>query len=227
MTDERNFSMDDQDRRDILVARVVDGEATSEDWRELRTIAADDQAIWAEIAEQQDLKRELDVAVEDAISAAERVALPMHQHASVAPNRRLRLALTAGGWLAAACVGVAWIAGTTPQQTINPTDTGEIRTAGITSPINSAADALARYMELGKESGEVIGELPTSLVLQRTPTDDGRYEVVYLRQIVEKTYVDNVYETATDDAGQTFIVPKQSTTPAQPPADAAPLPAAW
>ncbi|MEL6311327.1 MAG: hypothetical protein AAFQ17_03010, partial [Pseudomonadota bacterium] len=93
--------MGEQDRRDILVARVVDGEATSEDWRELRTIAASDQTIWAEIAEQQDLKRELDVAVEDAVSVAERVALPMHEHASVSPNSRMKLALTAGGWLAA------------------------------------------------------------------------------------------------------------------------------
>ena len=217
----------DEDRRDILVARVVDGEATSEDWRELRTIAADDQAIWAEIAEQQDLKRELDDAVEDAISVAERVALPMHEHASVAPNRRVRLALAAGGWLAAASVGIAWIAGMTPSVTTLPTTDSGLRTAGIASPINTASEALAKYLELGKQSGEVIGELPTSLVIERTPNEDGGYDVIYLRQIVEKTTVDGVYQPATDDAGQTFLVPKSDADPVQPSTDGRAWLSAW
>lgn len=212
-------ALNEQDRRDILVARVVDGEATSEDWRELRTVAASDQSIWAELAEQQDLKRELDVAIDDAVSVAERVALPMHEHASVAPNSRMKLALTAGGWLAAACVAVAWFTGFASQPTVLPASpsAGAPQTAGLgmPNPITSAADALARYMELGKQSGEVLGEMPTSLVLDRTPNPNGGYDVIYLRQIVEKTTVDAVHTTATDDAGQTFIVPKPSTTPTQ------------
>lgn len=218
----------EQDRRDILVARVVDGEATSEDWRELRTIAAKDQAIWAELAEQQDLRRELDVAVDQAVSVAERVALPMHEHVSVAPRSRMRLALTAGGWLAAASVLVAWTVGTVPTNTLSALPADQTMTAGIPNPINTASDALARYMELGKESGDVIGELPTSLVLERTPTDDGRYEVVYLRQIVERTYVDDIYQTATADTGQTFIVPKTETPEVtETEAGEANWPAAW
>lgn len=217
----------DEDRRDILVARVVDGEATSEDWRELRTIAADDQAIWAEIAEQQDLKRELDDAVEDAISVAERVALPMHEHASVAPNRRVRLVLTTGGWLVAASILVAWTISMREGVRTMPAPGGGPTTAGIASPINTASEALAKYLELGKQSGEVIGELPTSLVIERTPNEDGGYNVIYLRQIVEKTTVDGVYQPATDDAGQTFFVPKSDADPVQPSTDGQPWLPAW
>ncbi len=221
-------AMNEQDRRDILVARVVDGEATSEDWRELRTIASADQAIWAELAEQQDLKRELEAAMADAVRVAERVALPMHEHASVAPSRRLKLALTAGGWLAAACVAVAWVAGTTPQAATPPrTDAAPATTIAMANPINTAAEALARYLELGKQSGEVLGEMPSSLVLQRTPNADGGYDVIYLRQIVEKTTVDGVYTHATDDTGGTLFVPKASTTTARPAGDSAPMPAVW
>ncbi|MEO1535329.1 MAG: hypothetical protein AAFS11_07195 [Planctomycetota bacterium] len=223
-------AVNEQDRRDILVARVVDGEATSEDWRELRTIAASDQSIWAEIAEQQDLKRELDVAVEDAVSVAERVALPMHEHPSVAPNLRLKLALTAGGWLAAACVAGAWVIGVMPTPTVtqNPASpAANTAGMGIDTPLTSAAEALAKYMELGKQSGEVLGELPTSLVLERTPNADGGYDVIYLRQIVEKTTVKDILQPATDDTGSTHFLPKPSTTGAQPAADDAPTPAVW
>ncbi|MEL6798005.1 MAG: hypothetical protein AAFO89_14440 [Planctomycetota bacterium] len=227
MTDAPFTDQNEQDRRDILVARVVDGEATSEDWRELRTIAASDQSIWAEIAEQQDLKRELDVAVEDAVSVAERVALPMHEHASVAPNSRIKLALTAGGWLAAACVGIAWIVGMTPQQTLTPATSGAPQNIAMPNPINTAAEALAKYLELGQASGEVLGEMPSSVVIQRTPNPEGGYDVIYLRQIVEKTTVDGVYEAATDDTGNTFFVPKSSTTQAKPAEGDAPLPAVW
>ncbi|MEN1706443.1 MAG: hypothetical protein AAGJ54_13145 [Planctomycetota bacterium] len=220
-------AVNEQDRRDILVARVVDGEATSEDWRELRTIAASDQSIWAEIAEQQDLKRELDVAVEDAVSVAERVALPMHEHASVSPNSRMKLALTAGGWLAAACVGIAWIVGMTPQQTITPATNGVPQNIAMANPITSAGEALAQYLKLGRESGEVLGEMPSSVVIQRTPNPEGGYDVIYLRHIVEKTTVDGVYKPATDDTGNTFFVPKSSTTQAKPAEGDAPLPAVW
>ncbi|MEO1583431.1 MAG: hypothetical protein AAFR96_02530 [Planctomycetota bacterium] len=225
MSDAPSTGTNDRDRHDVLIARVVDGNATSEDWRELRAIASHDQSIWAEIAEQQDLKRELDGAVEDAVSVAERVELPMHEHASVAPRRRLRLALTGGGWVAAAGLLLAFTVGVrggvqTPALLSNgPSDGQRTVSAGIPSPITSAGEALAKYMELGRQSGEVIGELPTSLVLERTPTDDGRYKVVYLRQIVEQTFVDDVYQTATDDTGQTFVVPKASTPAALPTAN--------
>lgn len=221
MTDAPN----EQDRRDILVARIVDGAATAEDWRELRAIAATDQTIWAEIAEGQELCRELSEEIERATSAADLVELPPREQTASAPTQRLRLAMTTGGWLAAACVLVAWTAGVSPNDpmisgpapatnavtnaaTSPTTNTAGIAT-GIAAPLNSAADALARYMELGQESGEVIGELPTSVVLDRKPlADGGGYEVVYLRQIVERTVVQNIYETATGDAGDVFVIPK-------------------
>lgn len=216
MTEAQN----EQDRRDILVARIVDGNASAEDWRELRAIAATDQTIWSDIAEGQELSRELGEAVDRMIAVADRVELPARERTGSAPAQRLRLAMAAGGWLAAACVLIAWTAGTTPTDPIiaggaggtGPTiggNTASGNTAGIATPINTAADALRRYMELGKQSGEVIGELPTSVVLDRRPlAEGGGYEVVYLRQIVEKTTVQDIYETARGDTGDVFVVPK-------------------
>ncbi|MGP1273313.1 MAG: hypothetical protein ACTS22_08255 [Phycisphaerales bacterium] len=218
MTEAQNNAHDEQDRRDILVARIVDGAATAEDWRELRGIAARDQSIWAEIAETQELCREIGVAMEEAGATADRVELPARERTPSAPGQRLRLAMSAGGWLAAACVLLAWSVGT---GSAGPVD-GSARprpatpTAGIATPITTAADALKRYLELGRESGEVLGELPTSVVLDRTPlADGGGYEVVYLRQIVEKTTVQDIYETVTGDTGELFVVPK-TPEPASP-----------
>lgn len=225
-------SSDRQDRRDILIARIVDGHASAEDWRELRTIAAEDQSIWSELAEEQELTRELVDVVTLAGDIAERVELPTHEQTRHAPGRRLRLVGVAGGWVAAAGLTLAWmtgtLTGTMTSTNASPSGTasgaqagaqaGSMQTAGIISPINSAAEALAKYLELGKESGEVIGELPQSLVLDRMPNPEGGYDVVYLRQIVEKTTVDDIYEPATTDAGDLVIVPKNEPTP---------IPAAW
>jgi hypothetical protein len=196
-------------RREVLVSRIVDGEASSEDWRELRALALSDQSVWAELGEQQELRRELGEAVERAMALADGAALPMRS--SPQPAQRMRLALAGGGWVAAAVAGLALM--------INASGAGStvvapVQSAGMATPITSAAEALATYLELGKQSGEVIGELPTSLVLDRTPRADGKgYEVVYLRQIVEKTYVDDIYSTARGDGGELVVVPKTDPVP--------------
>ncbi|MEM8758162.1 MAG: hypothetical protein AAGF47_10335 [Planctomycetota bacterium] len=215
-----------QDRRDILIARIVDGRASAEDWRELRAVAADDQSVWSEIAEEQELTREVEGLVDRAAAAADRIELPPPSRVRGTPAHRMRLVGIGGGWAAAAVVGVLWIMGApTSTAPVTSPPAGPTQSAGMPNPINTAADALKEYLRLGQESGEVIGELPQSLVLDRTPNEAGGYDVIYLRQIVEKTTVDGIYQTATGDTGQTVVVPKP--TPSTERTGASPLPVAW
>jgi hypothetical protein len=65
---------------------------------------------------------------------------------------------------------------------------------------------LDQYLEKGKAEGVVVGELPERVVLDTTTAPDGRTEIVFVRQIVERARVGELYKPVTDDAGQPQMV---------------------
>jgi hypothetical protein len=200
------------DRRDVLIGRVVDGEATSQDWAEIRELAGDDQSVFAEIADLQDLRRDTIEIVDEAGDIADTVELPLYMHPKTSPAGRLKFAGVWGGWAMAAMVAVAWSIGLRPGDPLlvgnmnSGTQTGSL---GGTV-IQTAGDALQQYLDLGKESGEVVGELPSGIVLEKTALADGSgYEVLYIRPIIERTVVYNVFREVQGESGQMQIVPTQ------------------
>ncbi len=207
------------DRRDVLIGRVVDGEATSQDWAEIRELAGDDQSVFAEIAELQDLRRDTMEMVEEVGDVADTVELPLYMHPKTSPTRRLKFAGVWGGWAVAAMVAIAWSIGLRPG---DPILIGDLNSGTQTgSPggkvINTAGDALQQYLDLGKESGEVVGELPSGIVLEKTPLTDGSgYEVLYIRPIIERAVVYNVFREVQTETGERQIVPAQMPENTQP-----------
>ncbi len=176
---------------DILITRVIDRRATASDWVELETLAASDPSVWRELAAAQKHDAALAFAVGEAVAAADHVSLPHASEAGVAGvHRRLRLAVTWGGWAAAAAVALMFA---TQRPTTAPTDT---QIAGLPLP-----DMLSQYIDQGKKQGTVVGELPDKIVLDSTKTADGGTEIVFVRQIVEKARVDDLYRMTTDEAG--------------------------
>jgi hypothetical protein len=77
-------------------------------------------------------------------------------------------------------------------------NTSGTQTAGANIPL---PEMLSQYIDLGKKQGTVVGELPDKIVLDSTKTPDGATEIVFVRQIVEKARVDDLYRMATDEAG--------------------------
>lgn len=213
------------DRRDVLIGRIIDAEATGQDWAEFRQIAGDDQSVFAEIAQLQELRRRTMDLVEDAGQIADTVDLPMHLHARSSPAHRLRTAGVWGGWAAAAAVTLAWGFGLRPSDPIFMGDQGSDQ-AGIGADlIGSAEEAFQRYLDLGKQSGSVIGELPSGIVLDKRPLEDGSgYEALFLRPIIERVVVRNVYRQIQTESGQIQIVPAVIDTPNTP---ASPRPLSW
>lgn len=223
------------DRRDVLIGRIIDGEATGQDWAEFRQIVGqiggDDQSVFAEIAELQDLRRRTMDIVEQAGDLADTVGLPVHMHPRVSPARRLRAAGVWGGWAMAAMVALAWTLGLRPGDPILFSGSNGSRAGLGAGVIDSAGEALQKYLDLGKQSGSVIGELPSGIVLGKEPLSDGSgYEVLYIRPIVERVIVRDVYRQVQTESGQIQIVPAPiapavQTAPAQTPS--APRPLAW
>ena len=207
-----DHSMTPEDR-DVLFSRVIDGEATPEDWTALRALAAEDPSAWAELAAMQQDQAGLSAAVAEAIATAERVALPVHEHLSRRMTHRLRVVGGWGGWAAAAAIVLAWATGMTGVQP-GPATTqpgGGAMSAGIGPnfyEVSEPDDALELYLNKGLEDGRVIAEMPAKILLEARPNPAGEgYEVMYYRQILERAVVPDLVGLGSDDAGRPTRVP--------------------
>jgi len=190
----------DRDERERLLGRVIDAEAGPEDWRAFRVLASRDPSVWRELAEAQHEHAELSRAMESAVVAAERVEAP----AGLAPvelfHRRVRQAATWGGWLAAAAAALAWTLGIPANA---PGKLGGSAQLGGIGTVSSPREALQSYLDLGQRNGDVIGQVPELVLLESRPADSGNgYEVVYLRQIIERAVVDELYRFGQDELGR-------------------------
>lgn len=202
--------------KDILISRVVDGVAGAGDWVELDMLGAADSSLWRELAQAQRDKQLLDSAVGEAISIADVVALPKSEWSELG-DRRLRVPQW-GGWAAAAVLAIAMLV--MPK---NGSQSGSANgnAAGFFPPAQAEEQtpdaALSSYLAKGKDAGRVIRQLPDFVVLESAPAADGRgYDVVYLRQIVERARVESVNSYQVDDAGRKLPLPVKVIEPKKP-----------
>ena len=192
--------------REVLIGRVVEGEASPEDWDALRAIAETDGTVWADLSQTQRQHELLCASVSRVCALADGVEL---DGALVDPEpmvRRLRLVGSWGGWAMAAGLGLMWALGINPlvSSTGGPV-AGPVAGQGVEL---APDDALAQYLSKGREAGRVIREVPDRVVVRAEPIDDGRrVEVFYLRQILEREVVDQVYREAVDDLGNRLTIP--------------------
>lgn len=190
--------------RDILMTRVLDGEATPEDWAAFRALASRDQSVWADLADLQQDRAELAGALAEAIAVADRVDAPIAAHAGERFNARLRAGVAWLGWAAAATIAVGAFTG---RLGLGPDATPGAQEAGL-FPISSPEDALQVYFDKGQETGSVLGEMPERVLLTSQPLPDGSgFTVVYLRQFVECQQVPDLFRMGVNEAGQRVPVP--------------------
>lgn len=197
--------------KDILISRVVDGVAGAGDWVELDMLGAADSSLWRELAQAQRDKQLLDQAVGEAIAVADVVSLPKSEWSELG-DRRLRVPQWAG-WAAAAVLAIAMFV--TPK--IGSTSGNVAGFPPAQQEEQTPDAALNSYLAKGKDEGRVIRQLPEFVVLESKPATDGRgYDVVYLRQIVERARVESVNSYQVDDAGRKLPLPVKVIEPKKP-----------
>ncbi|MBI1190229.1 MAG: hypothetical protein GC200_06045 [Tepidisphaera sp.] len=199
---------------DILISRVIDGRSSDAEWAELEAAAGKNPDVWRDLALAQRDDRALRGAVEEATRPHETADLSAEELHAAAVRRsahtlsdRARLVATWGGWVAAAGIAIA-VAG--QHQVASPAGVPGVQSASGPLSLGSAADALNAYLAKGKQEGLVQGQLPDKKLLNVTPLPDGKgYEVTYLRQIVEKARIDNLYRPTPviDEFGRSLSVP--------------------
>lgn len=192
------------DRASVLLARVVDGEATREQWDELARLADADPRLWRTLAHYQRDAATLTAQVGTILAMADRVEAPVGQvareRATEQVRGRSRMAATWGGWAAAAAVVLGAVLA--PKLGLLPTVGPAVgpQTAGVPA-LSTPSELFNAYLDSGKKQGIVVGEVPTRVLLDQKPLDTGGYEVTYLRQIVEKIQVPQLYQVGRDELG--------------------------
>ncbi len=184
---------------ELLISRIVDGEATPGDWAAFRSQAERTPSLWRDLAEFQHTQEELAIEVSAELSVAGRVDVPVHSEMVRRLGDRFRVVGMWGGWLAAACVGLMWARG----NPAGPSGGGTIQANPLTG-----VQALQEYLNKGQSEGKVLGELPEKVLVRAAPLTDsegtsiGGYEVVYVRQILERTVVKDLFRFGNDEAGE-------------------------
>jgi hypothetical protein len=199
-------------QRELLIARIVDGRAGDAEWTDLRSLSASDPMVWRDLGDAQRDASLLSEAMVPALAAADRSILPgvILNHDGLSLRERLATVnwRSGLGWLAAAAVACAWVAGVDPRAGGSPA--APVNSAGIIPINNNPDDLLTRYLDVGRQQGRVIAEMPERIVLESRPLTDGSaVEVLYLRQVLERAVVtDNaMFRVGTNDAGQRVLLP--------------------
>jgi len=79
------------DREDILIGRVIDDEATPQDWTELEQLGAADPTVWRRLSFAKREQSALCAGLDEALAIADEVEIPHHAvHAATAFNMRWR-----------------------------------------------------------------------------------------------------------------------------------------
>lgn len=186
-------------REQLLISRLTDADASDQEWREFEVIAEADPALWTQLAQTQRDQAALARAMDRAAAMADSVGVPaiLHPTAALAiqagPRPRLARLGAWSGWAAAAAIAIVASGrfgqpgNTTPNQPTNG-----VQTAGLNLSLSELRQA---YLDKGKASGEVIGEMPTKVLLESRPAPSGSgYELVYLRQVMERAIVPDLYQ---------------------------------
>lgn len=200
-----------RDQLDLLITRIADNCATGEDWRAFSAMAEGDAGAWKSLAQAQRDQAVLGLAVNLRVHAAERVELPdlAAAHGFGLGGRDVRVTRVgwsrlgaSAGWIAAACLLLAWIGSGNFMKpaVVQPGGGGPTQAAGLMT-VGSAEDAAKAYVELGKKQDVVLGELPQRVLVESRPGPDGKLEVIYIRQFVERARTDNLVRFGTDELG--------------------------
>ncbi|MFN9992772.1 MAG: hypothetical protein ACK54H_05445 [Phycisphaerales bacterium] len=184
---------------DLIITRVVDRRATAADWSTLESFAAKDPSVWKDLGATMRIDHELRRQVDHEVRKGDNINITVERivrHGSQKPRSgsHARRIGSWGGWIAAAVLIAFSLRGANVES--RKTDTSLAGFSGSTREI------LSNYLQSGKRDGSVVGEMPEKVLLNTTPAEDGGTYVIFIRQIVEKVKVEDLYRISTDETGR-------------------------
>lgn len=184
-----------------LIDRVASNEETNGEFARFESVAANHPRHWEQLARA--LRDELHMRA--ALADALEISSPLEISRAYSKQQRSSGALRSRtwlGWAAAAMIALAWAATfSMPSDSAEPARQGGPGASGHAQLVALSSDeAFDQYLRTGEREGRVIAELPT-LFVESHPTEDGRLEIFYVRQLLERDEIAHVYELAEDEHG--------------------------
>jgi len=167
-------------RADLLIGRIVDGEAFEDDWNEFEAMSRSEPSMLVALARAQREHAQLEHDVADAVATCELIEVPDSALHGVSMAARFR---QYSGWAVAAIVSLALLTVLGVQM---PGGSHSGNQAGLIPASMNSEQALNEYMRTGMAEGRVVGEMPTVLMNVQQVPSSREMQVVYLRQIVER-----------------------------------------
>ena len=174
---------------DVLLARAVAGDRAA--LAEVRARGAVDRTLLEELAMWQADELRLSRLGRELDARADSVAPPRAglRFGSNGAARASRL-----GWLVAAAIALAWLA---QSYAPRPSATPRASVAGVGAGFASADDAFDAYLAKAREEGLVQGEVaPPTLLGSRELGNGQGFEVVIIRQVIERRIAPEMYRVA-------------------------------
>jgi hypothetical protein len=169
---------------DVLIGRLIDGEANEQDHEHFDRIAAAEPSLWRQLAERQRDAMRLTEAVETAVSTAASMPLPRF----LVWPRRLSWPLAMSGWAALIIIGLTWGLASL----VRAPEPGQAPSATIT-PV----DGYQQYVT----APFVLEELPP-VVLEVEELSDGRIALEFVRRTLEVAFLDPEGELPINEFGE-------------------------
>lgn len=192
--------------KDTLISLVVDEQASDADWVQLRTLGEKDASVWRDLAEAQHEHAELCRALESAIAVADGVEAPVEHYIETRFTNRLRVVATWGGWAVAAVLVLAFIKN--PGLAGPATQGNQANLAGPLLGDVTPDEALQRYIDEGRRTGQVLEEIPERVLVDTRSLGEGLgVEVIFIRQIKERVHVQTLYRPGQDEFGRHISMP--------------------
>lgn len=173
---------------DVLLSRAVAGDRAA--LAEVRARGAHDASVLDELALWQADELRLARVARDLHAAADRVEVP---HAARRWGGRWSGRWSGMGWAVAAMLAIAWIMQAFVPRTAQP----QASVAGIAPAFASSEQAFDAYVAKAREEGVLSGEVAPPTLLRSRELGDGRgFEVVIIRQVVERRVSPEIYRIA-------------------------------
>lgn len=197
-----------ENTQDHLIARIAGNEATRDEFALFESEAEGDPRLWESLArtlrDELQLRAALDAAI--ATNAEADIERAQTLIAGEAP-RAQRPWRTWSGWAAAAVLAIALTFSMLIP--VGPVDTesspGEATGRAVPASL-TVDEAYETYLDLGEREGRLVMQMP-SVMIEARPIDEGGYEVLYLRQVLERETVNGMYELQPDEFGEPVPVP--------------------
>ena len=168
---------------DVLLERAVAGDGRA--LAEVRARGANDPGVLEELALWQADELRLARAARELHAMADRVE---------APRAATRVARwSALGWAVAAVLAIAW-----SMQALLPRQSEpRASIAGIAPEFSSSDEAFDAYVAKAREEGLVSGDIaPPTLLRSRELVDGSGFEVIIIRQVIERRISPEIYRVA-------------------------------